>query len=304
MNLEQVYGNDKVKAHLLDALKNGRIPHAQLFCGPEGSGTLPMAIAYVKTIIQHIKNGKWQDQPDTTGDIKLEKLAHPDVHFSFPVNKTESIKGDKLKSDDFLHLWREAVLEMPYMNINAWNHHIGLLNAQGGISVAESSAIMKKLSLKPFESEYKFMLIWMAERINQSAANKLLKLLEEPPEKTIFILMAQSTERILPTILSRCQLVQFSPIDKASMKEALASDNELTDQQLHTIIHLSEGNLNKAFELIRHDKQIEFNHDNFAVWMRMCFKKDMAGIFKWVDKISRENRENLRLFLNFNRIES
>ena len=299
MELEHIFGNDKVKTHLLDALKNGRIPHAQIFCGPEGSGTLPMAIAYIKTIIQHIKNGKWQEDSNPYGDLKVEKLIHPDLHFSFPINSTDSISAQKLVSDDFIHLWREAVLKKPYMNLNSWYNHIGLLKTQGIMSVHESSVIMKKLSLKPFESEYKFMVIWMAERINQPAANKLLKLLEEPPEKTIFILIAQSTEQILPTILSRCQLVQFSSIDTQSMKKALESSSSLNETQLNTIIRLSEGNLNKAFELIRHDKQIEFNHENFSIWMRFCFKKDMASIFKWLDKMNRQNRENLKLFLQY-----
>ena len=299
MNFEEVYGNQKVKDHFLDALRNSRIPHAQLFCGPEGSGTLPMALAYIKTIIQYIKNGKWNEDVDNTGDIKIDKLVHPDIHFSFPVNKTESVKGDKLRSDDFIDLWREAVQEMPYMSLNAWYNHIGLLNAQGNISVHESSNIMKKLSLKPFESEYKFMVIWQAERIHQSAANKLLKLIEEPPEKTVFILIAQSTENILPTILSRCQLVQFSSIDKTSMQEALSKNQELSSAQISNIVQLSEGNLNKAYELINHDKQLEFNQENFAEWMRMCFKKDMASIYKWIDKISRENREHLKLFFDY-----
>ena len=299
MELEHIFGNDKVKTHLLDALKNGRIPHAQIFCGPEGSGTLPMAIAYIKTIIQHIKNGKWQEDSNPYGDLKVEKLIHPDLHFSFPINSTDSISAQKLVSDDFIHLWREAVLKKPYMNLNSWYNHIGLLKTQGIMSVHESSAIMKKLTLKPFESEYKFMVIWMAERINQPAANKLLKLLEEPPEKTIFILIAQSTEQILPTILSRCQLVQFSSIDTQSMKKAIESSSSLNETQLNTIIRLSEGNLNKAFELIRHDKQIEFNHENFSIWMRFCFKKDMASIFKWLDKMNRQNRENLKLFLQY-----
>ncbi len=299
MELERIYGNEKVKEHLLDALKNSRIPHAQIFCGPEGSGTLPMALAYIKTIIQYIKHGKWQDQPNSSGNLKVEKLIHPDIHFSFPVNKTDNIKGLKLVSDDFIHLWREAVIEMPYMNLNAWYNHIGLLKTQGSISVNESSAIMKKLSLKPFESEYKFMVIWMAELINSAAANKLLKLLEEPPEKTIFILIAQSTEQILPTILSRCQLVQFSPIDSVSIKNAINSSYNLSEIQLNTITRLSEGNLNKAFELIRNDKQIEFNHENFSQWMRFCFKKDLASIFKWLEKMNRENRENMKLFLQY-----
>lgn len=299
MNFDQVYGNTKVKEHLRDALKNNRIPHAQLFCGPEGCGTLPMALAYIKTVVQHIRQGIWQDEADYSGDLKLDKLIHPDVHFAFPVNKTEGITGQKLVSDDFISLWREAIIEMPYMNINNWYNHIGLLNSQGSISVHESSAIMKKLSLKPFESEYKFMVIWMAERIHQSAANKLLKLLEEPPEKTVFILIAQNTEQILPTILSRCQLVQFSSIDSASMRTALSSQFELADEKISSILHLSGGNLNRAYELVEHNQQMEFNQENFAAWMRMCFKKDMASIYKWLDKMNKENRENLKLFLEY-----
>ncbi len=299
MNLADVYGNETVKTHLLDALKAGRIPHAQLFVGPEGSGTLPMALAYINTIIAHIKDGNWQEEADEKSNLKLEKLTHPDVHFAFPVNNTDSIKGTKLVSDDFIHLWRSAVLQMPYMSLNSWNKHIGLLNTKGNISVNESSAILKKLSLKPYESEYKFMVIWNLESIHPSAANKLLKLIEEPPEKTVFILIAESTEKILPTILSRCQLVKFSPIDKSAILQAISQETTLSDEQMQSIVHLSEGNLNKAYELILNDEQLSFNHENFAAWMRMCFKKDMAGIFKWIDKISRVNREGLTLFLKY-----
>lgn len=299
MQFDQVYGQQVAKQHLLDALKNGRIPHAQLFVGPEGCGALPLAIAYCRAIVEHIKDGVWSEGPHTDASLKFEKLIHPDLHFSFPVNKTNSITSRHPISDDFLHLWREAVSEQPYMSLNGWYNHIGLLKSQGNISVHESSNIMKKLALKPFESDYKFMIVWMAERINQAASNKLLKLLEEPPEKTIFILIAESTEQILPTILSRCQLVQLTSLDLLSMQAALKQQTDLSDKDLQPIIRLSEGNLIKALNIAKHDKDVAFNEENFAQWMRYCFKKDMASIYGWLDDMNRLNRENIKLFLEY-----
>ena len=205
MQFSNILGQDHIKNHLIQSANNGRIPHSQLFIGPEGSGALPMAIAYAQHLIcgsNHIEN--------SACDLKFKNLSHPDLHFVYPVAGTDKVKSHPI-SKMFLEDWRTLVKEQPYGNLFDWYKQLGIDNKQGQIGVDEALDISKSLSLKAYEGGYKVMILWMVEKMNTACANKLLKLIEEPPNKTVFILIAEDEEQIISTIKSRCQLLRLPP---------------------------------------------------------------------------------------------
>ncbi|MBT8291216.1 MAG: DNA polymerase III subunit, partial [Muriicola sp.] len=219
MLFTEILGLPHIKKHLTHSADSGRIPHAQLFVGPEGSGTLPVALAYAQYILCGNSSGE-NINGDEACNLKCKSFTHPDLHFAFPVSNTENIRSHAV-SDNFLKEWRLFLKEDPYGSLFDWYRYIGIEKKQGQIGVDEAMDIVKKLSLKSYEGGYKVMIIWMAERMNSSAANKLLKLLEEPPHKTIFLLVAEDEENILQTIRSRCQLLHFPPLPEEAIAQAL-----------------------------------------------------------------------------------
>jgi DNA polymerase-3 subunit delta' len=299
MEFNSVVGQTHVKEHLLDALKNGRIAHAQLFLGSPGTGGLPLALAYANLVVSHFKNGSWNEEPDPSTQAKTEKFIHPDIHFVFPVNKTADIKPKHPVSNDFIHLFREALIKQPYLDIHDWYNFIGIGNSQGLISVHESADILKKLSLKPFESYYKVMIIWMPEMLNLPASNKILKILEEPPERTLFLLVAEDSDKLLTTILSRTQIVKLDPLSDCEIAEALEQRHGATPAAAKSAAHLSSGDFHKALELLMHNEETDVHQTEFRTWMRLCFSKDVGEILKWCEKTARNNRENLKIFLEY-----
>ena len=210
MQFRNIIGQNAIIERLSQSVDFDRLSHAQLIVGPEGSGTLAIALAYAQYI-----NCTDKRDGDSCGVCsscrKIEKLIHPDLHFVFPVAATASITKNPV-SDNFIEKWREFVLKNPYQTLNEWLTFIEVENKQGGIQKSESSEIIRKLNLKTYEADYKIMLIWMAEKMNETCANKLLKILEEPPAKTVFLLIAENTEYMLQTILSRTQTVRLGKI--------------------------------------------------------------------------------------------
>jgi DNA polymerase-3 subunit delta' len=272
MLFKEVIGQNKVTGQLADAVKKGRISHSQLFLGPDGSGTLALAIAFAQYISCTQKEG--DDSCNTCAScLKYRKLIHPDLHFVFPVNKTKTMEKDNPVSDDFIAAWREAVISNPYLSLNQWYGIIGLENKQGLISVYESKAVLNKLSLKSFESDYKIMIIWHPEKMHPYAANKLLKIFEEPPDKTIFLAATDSTDQILPTVLSRFQIVK--------------------------VPRLSDGNYRKAIEHIDGDEEYDNNLDRFILMMRHCYSGKIPEILKWIDDVAGTGRERQKDFLDY-----
>ena len=215
MFFRDVIGQEEVKQRLIQEVNEGRIPHAQLICGPEGVGKIPLAIAYARYI-----SCSNRSETDACGVcpscVKFNKLVHPDVHFVFPiVNKAKSPKVSVCA--DFLPQWREQLLTSPYFNLNHWLNNIGAENKQAQIFANESDEILKKLSLKSSEGGFKITIVWLPEKLHPVCANKLLKLLEEPPERTIFLLVSEKPDMILPTIQSRTQRMNVRKIDEASI---------------------------------------------------------------------------------------
>jgi len=297
MQFKEVVGHKKIKEKLINTIKENRISHAQLFLGSEGSGNLALAIAYAQYI--SCENKQEYDScgvcPSCT---KFQKLVHPDLHFVFPVSTSKTIKKDPV-SDDYISQWREIILENPYINQNKWYELINVENKQGIISKNESYEILKKLNLKTFESEYKIMIIWLPEKMNAFAANKLLKLIEEPPAKTLFLLVAENTEKILQTILSRTQLFKIPKIDQESMRNALCDRFGLSMEKADDIVHLANGNYFSAQNLVGSTDEDNSNFDYFTQFMRLAYQRKLIEIIEWVDEISRIGREKQKNFLSY-----
>jgi len=297
MQFSKVIGQQAVKERLIKSVKENRVSHAQLFHGPEGSGSLPLAIAYA----QYLSCTDRHDG-DSCGKcpscIKYEKLVHPDQHFVFPVNTTEKVARDPV-SDDYINEWRELLMEGAYITPNIWFEHIGIENKQGFISKRESDEIIRKFGLKSFESEYKIMIIWMPEKMNPTAANKLLKLIEEPPEKSVFLLVSENTEQIIPTILSRTQLIKIPGIDETSILKALKEKYEMPEQDLQQAAHIAGGSYINAINVIEESENNELNFDRFVSIMRLAYSRNLVEIFDWVEEISVIGREYQKGFLSF-----
>jgi DNA polymerase III subunit delta' len=303
MLFKDILGQDHIKNYLITTANAGRIPHAQLFIGPEGSGTLPVAMAYAQYILCNNSDGE-----NTTGNsacnLKFEHISHPDMHFVYPITSTDEVKGDSVVSTNFLDQWRSFVKENPYGSLFDWYKKLEIPKKQGIISVKESAAINKNLSLKAYEGGYKVMIIWMADKMRTDAANKLLKLLEEPPEKTIFILISESIDDLLQTIISRCQVVDFLALPEQVITDALIATHKVEANLAKKIAHQCEGNYNKALHLLHKDDDDSVFEEWFINWVRAAFKAKgnasvIADLISWSTTIAKEGRETQKNFLQF-----
>lgn len=300
MVFQDIIGQQNIKNHLIQSVENGRIPHAQLFVAPSGSGALALAIAYARYILCHEKAQKDQSGCHAC-HVKFDKLVHPDLHFVFPVNKTEKVKDHPI-SDLFLEEWRNFVLQSPYGTLFNWYQSLGIENKQGQIGVDEAESIVKKLSLKSFEGGYKVVIIWMAEKMNATASNKLLKLIEEPPKDTLFILIAEEEEQIINTIRSRCQLLQFRSLSDFDIQQALVQKEGVDEILAAKIANRSNGNYNNAIHILHNDANDLTFENWFIFWVRTAFKargnatviQDLIG---WSEEIAKTGRETQKRFL-------
>tara|TARA_R110002012_G_scaffold273830_5_gene459935 strand:+ start:539 stop:1693 length:1155 start_codon:yes stop_codon:yes gene_type:complete len=302
MLFKDVLGLNYIKSHLIKSVDNGRVPHAQLFVGPEGSGTLPMAIAYAQYVLCANTSGE-NNTGNAACNLKFEQFSHPDLHFAFPVTTTDSVKKHPVSSH-FLTEWRELLKEQPYGNLYDWYKRLGVDNKQGQIGVDEALDITKALALKSYEGGYKIMLIWMVDKMNTAAANKLLKLIEEPPNKTVFLLIAEDEEQILSTIKSRCQLIHFPPLAEEDIKNGLIKQYNLSEKDALSIAHQSDGNYNKACDLVYQDSEDLQFETWFITWIRSAFKakgnkSSIHDLISWSEEISKTGRETQKLFLSY-----
>ncbi|MDT0558036.1 DNA polymerase III subunit delta' [Ichthyenterobacterium sp. W332] len=302
MLFSEILGQDHIKNHLTQSADSGRIPHAQLFVGPEGSGTLPMAIAYAQYLLCNNINGE-NNSGSEACNLKFKNLSHPDLHFAFPVTTNDKVKRHPVSSH-FLEEWRELLNQQPYGNLFDWYKMLGVDNKQGQIGVDEAQDIVKSLALKSYEGGFKVMLIWMAEKMNIACANKLLKLIEEPPNKTIFILIAEDEEQIISTIKSRCQILHFPPLSEDAIKASLMKQYDLNETIATKIAHQANGNYNKACDLVYQDSEdIQFE-EWFVFWIRSAFKAKgnksaIHDLISWSETIAKTGRETQKQFLNF-----
>ncbi|MFN3916873.1 MAG: ATP-binding protein [Flavobacteriales bacterium] len=293
MQFKDISGYDEVKLLLRDSVNQSRIAHAQLFAGPEGNAGLSLALAYISYLFCSNKT-----QEDSCGQCascqKIKSLSHPDLHFSYPIMLS---KTDKVAiSTDAIMQWREALKENAYMAINQWYKYFGSDNKQGIIANEEAGDIFRKLSLKSYEGGYKVLLMWLPEMMNAAAANKLLKILEEPPDKTLFLLVSAHPEELLPTITSRTQLVRIRRFNDEEIITELQKRgvDGATSVELAT---LSDGSMAKAMALYNDNAEAQHFFDLFVRWMRICFKRDVSDSLNWVEELAKHGRETQKAFL-------
>lgn len=297
MLFDRIIGQEHIKNHLQTSAKNGRIPHAQLFVGKEGSGTLPIAIAYAQYLLSHFSDDA------RASELKVEKLQHPDLHFTFPVTTTDSVKKHPV-SNLFLNEWREFIAHQPYGSLFNWLQSIGVEKKQGIIGVDEALEVVKKLQLKSYEGGFKVMIIWMAEKMNTAASNKLLKLIEEPPPKTIFLLITENEDQIISTIKSRCQALHFPILSEQDIANALIDKEESSESDALKIASQSEGNYNKALHLLHNNSNEIIFEEWFITWIRTAFKAKgntavIQELVHWSETIAKTGRENQKQFLEY-----
>lgn len=302
MRFSEILGQDYIKNHLVKSASFGRIPHAQLFVGPEGCGTLPMAIAYAQYILCS-NSGSENAGGNDACNLKFDSISHPDLHFIYPTVTTEDVKS-KPKSLDFISDWRAFLAENPYSGLFDWYRTLGVQNKQGEIRVEDAQEILKSLALKSYEGGYKVMIVWMAEKMNISASNKLLKLLEEPSDKTLFILISENEEDIIQTIRSRCQVLQFNRLSDKVIADALISRQNVESRMASKIAHQAQGNYNKALQLLTEDGEDVYFEKWFVDWVRGAFraKGNAAAIndlIAWSEQISGLGRETQKKFLHY-----
>ncbi len=313
MLLSEVIGQEKLKKQLVDMVQQQRLPHALLLVGPEGSGALPLAVAFAQYIVSIPSQAAATADlfgapaeplaqpfytPEQIADLpayhRASQLMHPDLHFSFPTIIEKP--GQKNISANFIEQWREFLNGYPYGNAFDWLQFIKAENKQGNISADECNEIIKKLSFKSFESAYKVLVLWMPEYLGKEG-NKLLKLIEEPPDNTIFILVAASEENILPTILSRCQFVKVPRLTTQEIESALMGRAKLAPEKAKQVAILSEGNYREALHLIQHSDQdyISMIKD----WLNAILKMGPVAQLKWVEEMSKLGREQQKQFLKY-----
>jgi DNA polymerase-3 subunit delta' len=297
MDFDAVLGHEHIKAYLKSSVDSGRIAHAQLFVGPEGTGTLPMALAYASHLLSSTSRTEKAHQ------LMMKKFTHPDLHFAFPVTSTSKVSKNAV-SNHYLSEWRQLLTTQPYGNLYDWYKHLGVDNKQGLISVHEAHEIVKSLALKSFEGGYKIMIIWMAEKMNTECANKLLKLIEEPPDDTIFLLIAEDEEQIIDTVKSRCQIIHFPPLSEKDISDGLIRDYDIDTSIAQKIAHQSEGNYNKACDLVYRDSEDLQFEKWFVLWVRSAFKAKgnksaIHDLITWSEEIAKTGRETQKQFLLF-----
>jgi len=297
MLFKEIIGQQEVKQKLLGLVRDDRTPHALMLFGPVGTGKLCLAVAMAQYLAC---NDRQED--DACGVcpscIKFGKLVHPDLHFVVPVLKTGSMTAPPV-SDDYAEVWRETLLADFYLTESQWYEALGAENKQGIINVKESESIIRKLGFKPYESDYRMVVIWLPEKMNQSAANKLLKLIEEPPEKTLILMVSEHTDRILPTILSRTQLFHVPPTLEADIREGLMKLDQADPQQVEDAVKRANGNISTAMQALRQD-EIEGHHfELFTELMRLSYARDIIKINGWVERVAGMGRERQKQLVDY-----
>ncbi|PKP10933.1 MAG: DNA polymerase III subunit delta [Bacteroidetes bacterium HGW-Bacteroidetes-4] len=296
MLFADIIGQQVTINHLRHTVKENRISHAQLLLGGEGYGALPLALAFAQYLM--CQNRSETDACGTCAACrKVAKYQHPDLHFVFPVipDKTNDIPV----SDKYIAPWRQFILKEPYGTYTEWMAALNAEKTQGLIRAEEGREIIRKLSMKSFEAEYKIMIIWYPEKMNAEAGNKLLKLIEEPPEKTLFFLVAENSEFILNTILSRTQLIKIGRISEDALFVALKNRFQLNDEKARQIARISDGNYVQAKEYINSSVDTQQNYDNFIQMMRLSYAGKIPEMIAWVDEVAKLGRERQKAFLAY-----
>jgi DNA polymerase-3 subunit delta' len=296
MNFSQIPGQKAVIDRLRNSVAENRVSHALLFYGPEGSGKFAIALAFARYISCEDRTTE-----DACGKCpscaKYDKLIHPDLHFVFPVIKKKS--NTEPVSDHFISQWRAMVLRSPWFSLTNWTEAMEVANEQALIPVAESAEIIRKLSLKSFESDFKIMIIWLPEKMNAETSNKILKIIEEPPARTLFILVSEEDEKLLPTITSRCQHIRIPAVPAEDLSAHLVSSMGLDPVRAREISAIANGNMVRAMELMREDDNTAAHLDRFTKLMRTAWTRDIHALVTWSEESATLGRERQKSFLSY-----
>lgn len=299
MRFAEIVGQKRIKSQLAAMADEGRVSHAILFSEEPGYGAFPLSLAFAQYLSCNSK-----ESGDSCGSCpscnKFNKLIHPDLHFAMPVSTTRTFTAEKKPvSDLFAAEWREIVIRDFYFTEQDWYEHIGIENKSGIIGVNEASLISRKLSLRSFEGGKKFLIMWLPERMNQEAANKLLKLMEEPPPDTFIFLVSEAPERIIPTIISRCQIIKLTPIETDELAAELTQESDLTSEDAMFWALISGGSLSRARALIGESgKESEF-YRPLNVLLDGCSNRDLKKVVAFWEEVSLMGREKQRAFCEY-----
>ena len=298
---EQVIGQREVQERLMQMVNESRLPHAIMLCGPQGAGKLALAIGLAQRLLAtKMENSMFSDTPEYVESPMLKKLEHPDLHFTYPTIKLPSMGADhKPVSDDFAREWHELIMASHYFTMNEWLEQMGGENQQAIITAGESDELVRKLSLKSSQGGYKVSIIWLPERMNIECANKILKLLEEPPSQTVFIMVCQEPDKLIETIRSRVQRIDVKKITDNDVKQALMEKRGLSEDAAQRVSRMANGNWLKAQELLSADTENELFLDMFQSLMRLAYQRKVKDLKTWSEQMGTMGREKQKRFLEY-----
>ena len=291
MSFSEVIGQKEAEERLMQMVKEDRLPHALMLCGPQGSGKLPLAVAFASYLL---------DNGTPSAKAMLDKLEHPDLHFTYPTIKLPSMSADhKPVSDDFAKEWHELVMRGLYFTMEDWMEAMGAENQQAIITAGESDDLVKKLSLKSSQGGYKVCIVWLPERMNIECANKLLKLIEEPPQQTVFIMVCEEPDKLLETIQSRVQRIDIRKISNEDIESALVERRGINEDDAHRIARLANGSWLKAMDELQVGSENELFLDMYIMLMRLAYQRKIKDLRKWSEQMAAMGREKQKRWLNF-----
>lgn len=294
MKFNDVIGQKEAKQRLMQMYGENRLPHAIMLCGPSGCGKMALALAFAC----HILRGGTEE--DGKGEAMLAKMEHPDLHFTYPTIKRPGMGSDhKPVSGDFAAEWHSMIMQSPYFTMDRWMRAIGAENQQAIITAGESDELTRKLSLKSSQGGYKISVIWLPERMNIECANKLLKMIEEPPSHTLFIMVCNEPEKLLETIRSRTQTVRVRKIDEESIRKALIERRSISEDAAGRIARMANGDWTKAVELTETGSENDLFLDMFQSLMRLAYMRRIKDLKRWSETIQGLGREKQKRFLEY-----
>ena len=301
MNFSEVIGQDDVKSRLLTLIESGKMPHSLLLYGAPGCGKMALALA----LASHLLGENDVNNPKAASvKAMLDRWEHPDLHFSYPVIRPTGTTADhKMISDDFAKEWHLLLKKGPYFDMDTWLEHMNAANQQAIIFASESDNLTRKLNLKSSMGGYKVAIIWLPERMNVECANKLLKLLEEPPHQTLFIMVSEAPERLLETVRSRTQMIQVKRIDTAVLERALVEKRGLDDDTAHRVAQIANGSWLDAIRMLNADSEAKQFFNDFVSVMRASYRRDIREMKAWSERVATYGREKQkRMLLYFHRM--
>ena len=298
---EQVIGQQEARQRLSQMVDEGRLPHAVMLCGPSGVGKMALAIGLAKLLLcEKVEGGMFSEGPEYVESAMLRKLEHPDLHFTYPTIKLPSMSSDhKPVSDDFAQEWHELVMAGYYFTMTEWLEMMGGENQQAIITAGESDSLIRKLSLKSSQGGYKVSIIWLPERMNIECANKILKLLEEPPQQTVFIMVCEEPDRLLETIRSRVQRIDVKRISDADIEQALCRQRGVDEETARRTARMANGSWLKALEMLNANSENELFLDLFQSLMRLAYQRKVKELKAWSERLAAMGRETQKRFLEY-----